>query len=113
MVICFFFFFSSRRRHTRFKCDWSSDVCSSDLCGVALELRQAAATAESVLVAFVDQLSSLGVIEVHGHAADRVLAGTGSAGSVLHIPLMCAWLVGIFAGCNPTKKNAPTGVRVP
>src|SRR5207237_4876081 len=27
----FFFFFSSRRRHTRFKCDWSSDVCSSDL----------------------------------------------------------------------------------
>src|SRR5260370_37100205 len=27
------FFFSSRRRHTRFKCDWSSDVCSSDLFG--------------------------------------------------------------------------------
>src|SRR2546430_19407 len=26
------FFFSSRRRHTRFDCDWSSDVCSSDLC---------------------------------------------------------------------------------
>src|SRR5207237_7033500 len=24
-------FFSSRRRHTIFKCDWSSDVCSSDL----------------------------------------------------------------------------------
>src|SRR5260370_15730447 len=24
-------FFSSRRRHTRIKCDWSSDVCSSDL----------------------------------------------------------------------------------
>src|SRR2546430_5513425 len=24
--------FSSRRRHTRFDCDWSSDVCSSDLC---------------------------------------------------------------------------------
>src|SRR5438270_9707844 len=29
------FFFSSRRRHTRFDCDWSSDVCSSDLsCGI-------------------------------------------------------------------------------
>src|SRR5256886_5103335 len=27
----FIFFFSSRRRHTRFDCDWSSDVCSSDL----------------------------------------------------------------------------------
>src|SRR2546430_5795725 len=30
-IILFFFFFSSRRRHTRFDCDWSSDVCSSDL----------------------------------------------------------------------------------
>src|SRR5690242_21130451 len=29
----FFFFFSSRRRHTRLTCDWSSDVCSSDLRG--------------------------------------------------------------------------------
>src|SRR5688572_31924465 len=29
------FFFSSRRRHTRFDCDWSSDVCSSDLLGVS------------------------------------------------------------------------------
>src|SRR5256886_3821888 len=28
-LVCFFF--SSRRRHTRFDCDWSSDVCSSDL----------------------------------------------------------------------------------
>src|SRR5258707_15859968 len=27
-----FFFFSSRRRHTRYWRDWSSDVCSSDLC---------------------------------------------------------------------------------
>src|SRR5689334_24994781 len=25
------FVFSSRRRHTRWNCDWSSDVCSSDL----------------------------------------------------------------------------------
>src|SRR2546430_4704919 len=30
-LFIFFFFFSSRRRHTRFDCDWSSDVCSSDL----------------------------------------------------------------------------------
>src|SRR5256886_8628844 len=32
LILCFcFFFFSSRRRHTIFDCDWSSDVCSSDL----------------------------------------------------------------------------------
>src|SRR2546430_8024806 len=30
-IVCIVFFFSSRRRHTRFDCDWSSDVCSSDL----------------------------------------------------------------------------------
>src|SRR5467141_1600570 len=32
---CLFVFFSSRRRHTRFKCDWSSYVCSSDLAATA------------------------------------------------------------------------------
>src|SRR5256886_8487995 len=31
MTAVVLFFFSSRRRHTRFDCDWSSDVCSSDL----------------------------------------------------------------------------------
>src|SRR3712207_2072724 len=31
-ITFFFFFFSSRRRHTRYWRDWSSDVCSSDLC---------------------------------------------------------------------------------
>src|SRR5260370_30175427 len=39
VAIVLFFFFSSRRRHTRFKCDWSSDVCSSDL-GKAAEVLQ-------------------------------------------------------------------------
>src|SRR2546430_7394193 len=34
MLACWFFF-SSRRRHTRFDCDWSSDVCSSDLVAAA------------------------------------------------------------------------------
>src|SRR6266567_7522244 len=38
--MCFFlfFFFSSRRRHTRFDCDWSSDVCSSDLTWIVLRI---------------------------------------------------------------------------
>src|SRR5689334_16582107 len=36
------FFFSSRRRHTRWNCDWSSDVCSSDLVELANVLRQRA-----------------------------------------------------------------------
>src|SRR5256886_11820201 len=35
------FFFSSRRRHTRFDCDWSSDVCSSDLVGFSGQMHGA------------------------------------------------------------------------
>src|SRR5438309_5805395 len=41
MCLCLcvvFFFFSSRRRHTRWNCDWSSDVCSSDLTWVLAKL---------------------------------------------------------------------------
>src|SRR5256886_7557723 len=34
------FFFSSRRRHTRFDCDWSSDVCSSDLSEIIISPRR-------------------------------------------------------------------------
>src|SRR5579864_2420708 len=35
VLFILFFFFSSRRRHTRLTCDWSSDVCSSDLLAAA------------------------------------------------------------------------------
>src|SRR5260221_320009 len=38
------FFFSSRRRHTRSLYDWSSDVCSSDLCPAARKTRNATAS---------------------------------------------------------------------
>src|SRR2546427_10419296 len=41
-MLWFFFFFSSRRRHTRFDCDWSSDVCSSDLGHARVPGRQGA-----------------------------------------------------------------------
>src|SRR5256885_15170041 len=43
----FFFFFSSRRRHTRLQGDWSSDVCSSDLSGGALDPPPKRSTIES------------------------------------------------------------------
>src|SRR2546430_13501835 len=41
----FVFFFSSRRRHTRFDCDWSSDVCSSDLVAGEVDAVQISAPA--------------------------------------------------------------------
>ena len=41
-VVCLFvsFFFASRRRHTRSLCDWSSDMCSSDLKLHSIELQK-------------------------------------------------------------------------
>src|SRR5882762_4623260 len=54
VVIIFFFFFSSRRRHTRFKCDWSSDVCSSDLMGRLAAQRHSERAAASEPAATTD-----------------------------------------------------------
>src|SRR5256885_14422296 len=51
------FFFSSRRRHTRLQGDWSSDVCSSDLCypaGEDGEPRQSIQPAAPVPLRHVD-----------------------------------------------------------
>src|SRR5256886_6558699 len=49
----FFFFFSSRRRHTRFDCDWSSDVCSSDLMATLEGDARAAAGARAGRLGFL------------------------------------------------------------
>src|SRR5256886_6707506 len=47
-----FFFFSSRRRHTRFDCDWSSDVCSSDLRTIIPTVRSAVSQLDNNLPLF-------------------------------------------------------------
>src|SRR6266480_7520799 len=57
----FFFFFSSRRRHTRLTCDWSSDVCSSDLvpCIVRWKGRIVAGATSDRVTGFEDWLPTL------------------------------------------------------
>src|SRR5579862_1778909 len=64
MLFLHFFFFSSRRRHTRWNCDWSSDVCSSDLqCGSSMQAAFNAAAAiqaghlDCVVAAGVENMS--------------------------------------------------------
>src|SRR5260370_25992192 len=63
------FFFSSRRRHTRFKCDWSSDVCSSDL-------REQNRTVQDIGLYAGDSVSLTGVAEPEQVRALRVTDGT-------------------------------------
>src|SRR2546430_17480987 len=60
------FFFSSRRRHTRFDCDWSSDVCSSDLEGSA-----AKSDAQEIPSRSVTAKVEVGGPELVRHLADR------------------------------------------
>src|SRR5256886_12676634 len=48
------FFFSSRRRHTRFDCDWSSDVCSSDLAPTEDRREQVAQSAERAQIGQIE-----------------------------------------------------------
>src|SRR6266567_8016415 len=54
-MLNFFFFFSSRRRHTRFDCDWSSDVCSSDLDVLRVDRLRADPVTEAGVRVQVDQ----------------------------------------------------------
>src|SRR2546430_11886580 len=58
------FFFSSRRRHTRFDCDWSSDVCSSDLQREGLRIRSDIEGEYVVRPAAVEDVRDLPVADV-------------------------------------------------
>src|SRR3989475_5571563 len=87
------FFFSSRRRHTRFDCDWSSDVCSSDL--------DAAAAAALVL----DHHGlAQGAAQRLGHdARDQV---GGAAGREGHEQLDGLGGVALGMGCARKREGA-------
>src|SRR2546430_9651297 len=97
------FFFSSRRRHTRFDCDWSSDVCSSDLVVgsvVQTMLIVAVTIGVALLVGFrptatpVEWLAVAGVVVMVGFALTWLSVALGmvtksvETGSNLSIPLV-------------------------
>src|SRR6266480_7346571 len=88
----FFFFFSSRRRHTRLTCDWSSDVCSSDLDAGVVPRRPPAGAHRGGSIAEGRRHSSLGsfeaqVIHTPGHTPGRVsLYLPHDAGKVTAVP---------------------------
>src|SRR2546430_8542698 len=75
-----FFFFSSRRRHTRFDCDWSSDVCSSDLIPVMRMIRMTPEELKRRAENFIRELRpELPLDEVEIEVVDGAsLAGGGS-----------------------------------
>src|SRR2546430_7284366 len=76
--------FSSRRRHTRFDCDWSSDVCSSDLdaphCAPALTAITPAITNVPNIIAIARTIPFIG---------SPLLAGSESQDSLARPELDC------------------------
>src|SRR5688572_31611407 len=81
-------FFSSSGRHTRFDCDWSSDVCSSDL----PRLDAISLDARSLVFAFVATMGAAALFSVapllrvaHTRLATRLRGSRGaSAGAGQH-----------------------------
>src|SRR2546427_106303 len=135
-----FFFFSSRRRHTRFDCDWSSDVCSSDLLqaqldpGVAIEpqfdralLALQGPAAAAVLARFAAGIDRLPFMS----AAETTIAGapawvsrsgyTGEDGFELSLAAADAAAVAQAplppppppAGFSPPRRPPPWGGFIP
>src|SRR6266567_8728848 len=86
------FFFSSRRRHTSFDCDWSSDVCSSDLDLRAVQDSLAAANAPRLAYGELQHLRwqvetfgfHLAELEVRQHSAvhEQALAEVRAGGGL-------------------------------
>src|SRR5688572_22363988 len=69
---------SSRRRHTRFDCDWSSDVCSSDLDRSFIELLAGAARrGVDVRVLVGGPLTDVPVTRLAAHARYDSLLSAG------------------------------------
>src|SRR6266480_1026135 len=77
--IILFFFFSSRSRHTRLTCDWSSDVCSSDLTGDTVlieESRPLSATKRWRLIEVVTRAGE--------QAGEQILAEEAATEEAIH-----------------------------
>src|SRR2546430_9327383 len=87
--------FSSRRRHTRFDCDWSSDVCSSDL--------------EAMVM-----MSSAGAPRPWRRISAARAEASGSPASTMRCPwaMLNAFLVCRQAESSPIRTHVSfTGVR--
>src|SRR5438132_10958839 len=99
MSFVFFFFFSSRRRHTISLCDWSSDVCSSDL---------------GKLRAIVDLSRAPGPHAVRSEGA-KVIIDLGDTSLAAAAPEIgrasCRERVKIWVGAVPIKEKKKGGTQ--
>src|SRR6267142_5124238 len=96
----YFFFFSSRRRHTRLTCDWSSDVCSSDLVRGTVGGRE-------IRVGTSGHLQPLAIPDEVRARADELRA---SGLTVLFVAVDGA-LAGLLSVADPLKPTSAAALR--
>src|SRR5690242_21255000 len=111
VIILIFFFFSSRRRHTRLTCDWSSDVCSSDLstltstgCGRSVTGRRSSTTGRTPITPRGRRLRRLSRPSGHGRTFWRSEEHTSELQS--HVNLVCRLLLEKKKEKKQKKKTA-------
>src|SRR2546430_14396434 len=114
-VLLLYFFFESRGRHTIFDCDWSSDVCSSDLALGSIHLalvRGRPSPQTEILVRVHEPLSVVDLLDAgpgtHAWGVGEALeaigqAGTGAMGLLNRTPTSEA------LEARPSRKRAPRG----
>src|SRR2546430_6037320 len=93
-LLLYIFFFSSRRRHTRFDCDWSSDVCSSDLDHLSFHLPDMATLRKALA-----HLKSIGAdVEDPGDEIGPEAPGSKNMGLWFHDPDGYRWELSVLGG---------------
>src|SRR6266480_6530926 len=105
------FFFSRRRLHTRLTCDWSSDVCSSDLGGRGVQMAVVMSSTRSAApFTGISTATAAGMV-------GTVTAGLAVAGAAVTAAVGWAVAVAVGAadgtaggGAHAANKNARTSV---
>src|SRR3712207_5947903 len=122
-----FFFFSSRRRHTRYWRDWSSDVCSSDLCAAAGPPRPRRTEVTAVHGGLLGAAYLAGSSPVHRLEPHlKLVAVLGFALVVVATPVHAPWawaayggylalvlLAAAVAGVRPARLARGLAIEVP
>src|SRR2546427_8334424 len=112
------FFFSSRRRHTRFDCDWSSDVCSSDLVahpqrfggrGALEHLRIEQAPVLAQLIGICEAVAHLRVELSLRERVEQRGVGIDDDGEFHVVPLRGVW----YPVISPVARRAPSRLALP
>src|SRR5207237_4033977 len=98
---------ASRSRHTRFKCDWSSDVCSSDL---RLPAYISAGLERMPVLAFAVITAVSAIAWILLVFATIQLAPSRSSSAKQQLPILSLFGLSLFAILSAWRRRGP-GMR--